>query len=562
VIRFAFYLLAALILFLPSCAPHKPVSSKEPPELMIATTSDYHSFLEKAEGLASVVRHLKQKYGDRLLYLDSGDLFQGSLEANLSKGEATVEFLNMLPLDAAAIGNHELDYGPVTPGRVRVLPGEDGLGNLKKRVSEAKFTWMSANFILDPPQGCDPTKEVLCNARGQKTLFKPRKILNRGGYKVGIIGTTTEATAKITRPTFIAGTKFAEMAPVVIAEADFLRKRENCDLILLLTHEGPRRNLAGHYRTDVGILPIFKKLPPNTIDAAICGHSHIQVREEIEGIPVLQAALYGQIVGLMKVQGRNPIQITYEPFIEVPAQSSQADVTRKLARFREAATTLKGKPIGKSTAKFVKNHAIETALGNLIADAVLSGGKSAGDAQFCVLNAGGIRHDLPEGNLTYGDVFKVLPFENFLALVQLKGSELRTMLEIATSGALGDPPISGLKIVRLSVPPGTAGPWDRDLDGNGVQETWERNIIISIEDRDGNPIEDETFYNIATSDYIATGGDYQSHVFDNIPAERIRIYFELPWREVASNYIKAHSPIDPASFYTPERRRILSKPTQ
>ncbi len=564
-IRVLNYLLIALVLFLSSCTSHKPASTDQAPnshELVIVATSDFHSALEKAEGLASVVRNLRQQYGDRMLYLDAGDLFQGSLEGNLSKGEATVKFMNLIQLDVGAIGNHELDFGPAVPDRVLVKPGEDGLGNLKERVNQATFEWISANFIKDPVEVCNPEKDMLCNALGQKTLFKPRIVMKRGGYKIGIIGATTSTTAKITRPAFVAGTRFEEIDPITIAEAELLREEEDCDVILLLAHEGPRRSPTDDYRHDIGILPVFSKLPEGTIDAAILGHSHIRVQERIAGIPVLQAGLYGQVVGVMKIRGKKSFEVTFEPFIEIPAKSTQMDITQALAPYRNAAEDLKRKPIGRAAGLFKKSSTVETPLGNMIADAILAGAKAVGEAQFCVLNSGGIRNDLPEGNLTYGNLFRVLPFENLVAIVQLKGSELRRMLEIALSGALGDAPISGLKVVKLDVGPDTPGPWNRDLDGNGVQETWERNLLVSVHDNEGNPLEDEKIYGVATSDYLTNGGDYQSEVFDNIPPERIHVHSELPWRDVVVKYISTYSPIDPPQFYTPETRRIIPSSIQ
>lgn len=560
--RLGFFLLLTAIL-VSGCAPKSPTSGvpKAPSELIVVSTTDFHSALDKAEGLASVIRSLKDRYGDRMLYLDGGDLFQGSLEGNLSKGEAVVKFMNLLPLDAAAIGNHELDYGSTAPGRVRVLPGEDGLGNLKERVSEASYSWLSSNFIVDPPQSCDPDTEPKCNALHQQTVFLPRSIKERAGYRIGIIGGTTSTTIKITQPTYVKGTKFEELDPVIIAESNYLRHAKKCNLILLLAHEGPRRNESGEYRKDYGIVPIFQKLPAGTLDAAVCGHSHIRVQEVIEGIPTIQAGLYGQAVGVMRIHGTEKRKkVSFDPWIEVPKKAEQADVTQLLTPFRDAAAEVKKAPIGIAVAPFMRNYVVENALGNMIADAILLGGKTASDANFSLINAGGIRNDLPPGSLTYGDLFQVYPFENLLAIAELKGSELRRMIEIALSGQVGEASVSNLHITRLDVAPGVQGPWDRDLDGNGVKETWERNLIISIQDPTGKEISNDEIYRVATIDYLTNGGDYQSAVFDHVPVERIHVYPEFSAREIVKEFITSKSAIDPAVFYTEETRRITPIP--
>jgi 5'-nucleotidase len=177
-----------------------------------------------------------------------------------------------------------------------------------------------------------------------------------------------------------------------------------------------------------------------------------------------------------------------------------------------------------------------------------------------LVNAGGIRNDLPSGNLTYGDLFQVCPFENLLAIAELKGSEVRRMIEIALSGQVGEASVSNLHITRLDVKPGVPGPWDRDLDGNGVKETWERNLIISIQDPGGKEISNDEIYRVATIDYLTNGGDYQSAVFDNVPAERIHVYPEFSAREIVKDFILSKSAIDPTIFYTEETRRITPIP--
>src|SRR5262245_48120653 len=94
-----------IILSLLSVLPPVGCSSKKPPQpvaqeplshddLVVVATTDFHAELEKAEAMASVIRDLKERYGDRMIYLDGGDLFQGSLEGNMSKGKSVVEFYN------------------------------------------------------------------------------------------------------------------------------------------------------------------------------------------------------------------------------------------------------------------------------------------------------------------------------------------------------------------------------------------------------------------------------------------------------------------------------------
>ncbi|RYZ96182.1 MAG: bifunctional metallophosphatase/5'-nucleotidase, partial [Proteobacteria bacterium] len=149
-------------------------------QIVLVGTNDFHGYLrpveaglggEKvilggAEWFAGHVRILEKKYGDKLVLLDAGDLFQGTMESNLFLGKSVVDYYNLLPYRAAAIGNHEFDYGDKKRG------GPDYLGALKARMLQAKFPFVQAN-IFSTATG-KPWRE--------KNL-SPSTLFEAGGYK-------------------------------------------------------------------------------------------------------------------------------------------------------------------------------------------------------------------------------------------------------------------------------------------------------------------------------------------------------------------------------------------
>ena len=88
-----------------------------------------------------------------MLLVDSGDMFQGTLESNLGEGAAVVRGYNALGYTAAAIGNHEFDFGPAGPAHVPGDSGADPRGALKARAREARFPFLAANLREDRPAG-------------------------------------------------------------------------------------------------------------------------------------------------------------------------------------------------------------------------------------------------------------------------------------------------------------------------------------------------------------------------------------------------------------------------
>ena len=551
------------------------VAAPDPNELVIAGTTDFHSALQRAEGMASVIRTLKSQYGDQLLYLDGGDLFQGSLEGNMSKGKSIVEFYNALGLDAAAVGNHDLDFGTAASGRISVKAGEDGLGNIKARVRQARFKWLSANIVRTSKARCRQhlgAQIEHCNALRQRTVFEPHAIFQRAGRKVCVIGATTPGTPAITRPEFIKGVHFEELRPVVEAEANYLRNGEKCDLVLLVAHAGLMCSIEqakgdhindGHCRLEgdrAEMLRLLRELPEGTLDAVIAGHTHLLAQEAVHGTPVIEAGTGAKVVGVLHLSGEhgNNLRERFEPFMQVPDTAQEPDVSAILKPYRDAAAGIRSRPSGSTTAAFLKTYGNENPLVNLIADSIRVMGAEVDGAEFAIINAGGVRAELPAGNLTYADVFNVLPFDNSLTVVSMRGAELKRVLEIAMSGGHGVGGISGLRVKRMNVAPGQRGPWDRDLNGDAKKEDWERNLVTEVTDEAGTPIDDEKYYKLATLDFLVAGGDHEAVVYNDVPTKRKRAFPDVWARDILSDYLRKHPDVNPRDYYSADRPRVTN----
>jgi 2',3'-cyclic-nucleotide 2'-phosphodiesterase (5'-nucleotidase family) len=225
--------------------------------------------------------------------------------------------------------------------------------------------------------------------------------------------------------------------------------------------------------------------------------------------------------------------------------------------YRRMASNFKRRYIAKTTAPFPQDKTAESALGNLMADAVLYAAHRQDTANFALMNAGGIRSNLPEGVVTYENIFKLMPFSNNLAIVDITGKELISLLEISFSGVLGPPAISGLKVATMKIPAGQPGPWNRDLNQDGNKEDWERDLVVSVKDSRGLPIDEKKTYRLATNTYLVEGGDFQHFVYDNIPESRVHIHHDVLIRDVLVDYFKAQSPLAPAHYFSQAKARIL-----
>ncbi len=128
----------------------------------------------------------------------------------------------------------------------------------------------------------------------------------------------------------------------------------------------------------------------------------------------------------------------------------------------------------------------ESALGDLIADAQ----RKAVGADFAFMNPGGIRDDIRAGEVNWGELFTVQPFNNYLVKMDLTGQEIYDLL-------------------NQQFPPGQNSP--RMLQVSGLTYTWNSRVAppgrITEVRRDGKPIDRAATYTVAVNSFLAEGGD-------------------------------------------------------
>ena len=173
----------------------------------------------------NIVRDARQRDGGAVLLVDSGDLFQGTLESNLTEGAAVIRAYNELGYTAAAIGNHEFDFGPVGPHQVVRTPGEDPRGALIARAREARFPLLSAN-VRRANGGPWSEPNIMAST-----------IVEAAGIRVGMLGVTALRTADATDPRNFAGLEVTPLAEAIVREATQLRAA-GATVVLVLAHAG------------------------------------------------------------------------------------------------------------------------------------------------------------------------------------------------------------------------------------------------------------------------------------------------------------------------------------
>ena len=565
------------------------VSSADPnkyDQLVIVGTNDFHGYLRPVEGsfsgekvvlggaewFAGYVHVLEQKYGDHLVLLDAGDLFQGTMESNLVLGKSVIDFYNLLPYRAAAVGNHEFDYGDIKRG------GPDRLGALKVRMRQAKFPFVQANIFL---AGTDRL--------WREQNLAPTALFEAGGYKVGVIGLSTTTTPAKTLPRNVESLEFRDLYKPALEQAKNLRA-QGADFVILLTHEGGEKD-------GQPINELLRQLPPGTVDAAVTGHHHSEIHAFVHGVPVIQSKTRGIYFGridlfvdkttrklvpsLTKIHPMHMICGTWyrgDEDCDLKAARDQVTAgTRKVADFLPLrAPRYEGEEIKpdlrvrEAMVPYFKKADLRRSevLGTAARDFDMhpSGESEMGDvwvrafrwkfpkARVVYLNGGGFRRRFYKGPLTYGDLFEVHPFDNFAVELTINGRQLKDLMRVGVSGAQTMPSIFGVKATYHSSP---SPSYRRDVNGDGKFDTWEDDRLVSLVwESNGQPVKDDEEFLIATNDYLVSGGDNLQHVFGSVPMSK-RNYLDIVQRDIAAEYLRTHRGI---SLPLGEKPRIQAVP--
>lgn len=499
---------------LAACPSPKPEPvSKPPPQkrrgtitLSIVGTNDLHGAIDRLPILAGYLANLRAARtadGGEVLVIDAGDMFQGTLGSNLGEGAAVVAAYNHIGYDAAAIGNHEFDFGPVGAAVTVSAPGDDARGALRARAREAKFPFLMAN-VLDTETGKRPAWD---NVLGSFMLEK-------GPVIIGVIGVTTEATPFTTMPANFLGLAMAKPALAIAAEATELRKR-GAQVVVVAAHVGSKCTDL-HDPSDLSscdqeeeLFPVARALPAGLVDVIVAGHTHAAIAHRIGEIAVVESYANGRAFGRVDLR-INPSGVVTAKSISLPQDlcaladtgepvaaadchpgpyegqpvTADAEVAAILAPAQAVARKVEAQPLGVTfTTEIPRAYDAESALGNLFTDLMLV---AAPKAQVAMTNGGGLRADLPAGPLDYGRLYQAMPFDNRLAVVRLTGAHLRRLISNNLQTGSGIFSFAGIRVVAK-------------CQGGALE--------VFVKDDRGKPIADDRTLTLVTSDFLASGGD-------------------------------------------------------
>ena len=447
------------------------VSRAEPVRLTLLSLTDLHGAIAKGiedrssgrtlgsgSALFTTVAAERRPAPEATLLFDVGDSMQGTAISNLTQGRATIDFLNLLGVDAGAVGNHGFDWG------VEVLV---------ERMGQASFPILAAN-VVEKQSGHAPP------------WARPYHLLERRGIRIAVVGLITQNTPQVTIPENVAAYHFTDPAAAAVRlVAELVPKK--ADLVVLLCHFGfsPHPVLGAELKDTAAALEGFQDRV-----VIFAGHTHQQLAEKVGGVVTAQPRSSGRQLAritLLFDPDAGGIVESEASLLDVIADGVAADprVAEVLRPFQEEVGEIMEEALGHAGVYLELDLRAESRIGNLLTDAI----REQHGADIVFQNSQGVRAPIAEGPVRYEDVFNALPFENTVVLMSLKGSEVAEVLAQADANnrLLYT---SGLRFaLHLSRPEG------------------ERIEILS-------DLEPDRVYRVAVNSFLAQGGDGLSRLVE------------------------------------------------
>lgn len=483
-------------------------------DIVVLYTGDVYCAVDENIGYAGLAAYKKQVEEETpyVALVDCGDALQGDAIGTISQGEYLVDIMNKVGYDFAVLGNHEFDYGM------------ERLAELME-MSDAAYL------------GCN----VDYTGSGENALsaLQQYEIVDYGDTKVAFIGISAPESISQSTPAYFMD----ENGDIVYSfcsdsgEALYSRvqetvdscREEGADYVIALTHLGDDESSAPFRSTDL-------IAGTSGIDAVLDSDSHSAIdsdmveKEEGREIPLSSSGTGLENIGQLTITPEGDITTRLISDFEEKDSDMESFIADIQSEYEEELQqVIAGSDVELTTesedgVRLIRKR--ETNLGDFCADAY----RQIAGADIAFVNGGGIRADLPEGDITYEDILAVHPYGNHLCVVEATGQEILDALEMGSRSTMAETgdgekaagesggflQVSGL---RYTIDTSVDSTVKVDKDGMFVscgQQRRVKNVEVLQDDGSYEPIDADETYTLASHDYmLRQSGDGFTMFADN-----------------------------------------------
>ena len=399
--KVSIFLMSVLALCLVSCQ-----SAKKPDhDIVILFENDVHCALDGYTKFAALKSEM-QSQTPYVSVVSAGDYVQGAAMGSITKGESIIQIMNAVGYDVTTIGNHEFDYG---------------IDQMKHLMSELKAEVVCCNFT----------------DLSDNLLFQPYTIKSYGDVKVAFVGAATPTTFTSSTPTYFEDSKgnlmysfHAEDCFKRIERAAKDARSQGADYVIVLSHLGDDTELDNS-------VDMIKAT--SGIDAVLDGHQHHIINQRInnsKGKPIILASTGTAFLRMGKLTINTEGEISVELIKTANYEGKNEAVAKTIEDIRVQLNDRINAVVGYSevplTMMCFNEREVrrgETNLADFLTDAFLA----ETGADVAMMNGGGIRNQIDKGDITFGEIYSVMPFNNTLCMVECTGQQILDALELGVS---------------------------------------------------------------------------------------------------------------------------------
>jgi len=453
-------------------------------EIQILGINDLHGYISQVRtadgrpvgGAAFLATYLREResMNPNTIKVHAGDVIGASPPvSSLFQDEPAIEVLQFMGFDVGVPGNHEFDKGFAELLRLQ----RGGRHEVTGYFPGSGFPLVLANVV---------------DSRTRDPVLHPYVIKTVAGVPVGFIGVVTTETPSIVANSGIKGLVFLDPVECVDRYVAELRAK-GIETIILLAHEGGWHGRDGEIAGPIGTIA---EGVDDAVDVVFSGHSHTRINGRVDGKLVVQAyskaTAFADVDLVIDRSTLDVVSATAE-IVTVWADVKAPDtrVAGLVGRYEDKVRPLVEKPVAVSAIEITqkKSRAGESALGNLVADSQ----RWAAETQIAFMNSGGIRADIPEGIVTWGNLYETQPFGNALVRMQMTGDQIYYLLN--QQWQLSE---NGLRVRFLQV--------------SGLRYTWDDSRpvgskVVRVCLSNGEPVRKDKHYSVVANSFLASGGD-------------------------------------------------------
>ncbi|USK64421.1 bifunctional metallophosphatase/5'-nucleotidase [Peribacillus frigoritolerans] len=450
-------------------------------QLQLLGVNDFHGQLNKyqmvsgtmaggAEYLAAYLKKYKQENPNTLL-VHAGDMVGGSPPISSQfQDEPTIEFLNLLHFDVGTPGNHELDEG--VNEMKRLIHG--GYNKKTGYFQGANTAYSSANII---------------NRKSGIPLLPPYVIKQMDGIKIGFIGVVTKETNMYVSPENRKEVEITDEVSAINRTVKLL-KEKGIKVIVVLAHNSAKSEKAGANST--GALVEMAPKIDDEVDVIFAGHSHEYANTVAAGKLIVQANSNGKAFSQVNLEIDPHSKIIVKKQAKIIATSHHhikpdEETVALLNKYRKRLGSNFNQVIGEMPEEIRRNQDAngESPLAKMIAESE----REAMGVDIAFVHQGEMRKSLKKGKITVEDLYTNVPMGHSVSKLILTGEQIKLALEQQ---------------------------WTKDYENRlqtvGLTYDWEAKApigsrVVVLKDKTGQKIQPNKEYEVAVSNYLASGGD-------------------------------------------------------